>query len=65
MDEHIEHRSVTVRMHKSNLIQALNVAIAAQVAVEKEKGFSVDSVFVMGMREILDEAIKGSNIQIR
>ncbi len=53
-----------MNVHQSNLVAALKVAIAAREKVEKEAGYTFDSGFVGGMKDVLKHVAAGGQICI-
>lgn len=53
-----------MQVHKENLAAALRVAINAREEAEKRAGYTGDSGFVAGLRDVLKHIEAGGQIQI-
>ena len=52
-----------MKVHRENLMMALNLAIIDQRKAEKAHGFTGDSAFVAGITELLKAVQRGENIE--
>lgn len=53
-----------MKVYRSNLQNALYIAIKRQDEDEKERGYSTDSAFLAGLKEIYTALSKGENLEI-
>lgn len=53
-----------VQMYRGNLISALLIAIETRRAIEKQHGFTGDSIFVAGLVEVVESLKRDEEIQV-